>query len=95
MQRLVEDFLVEWKNKKDRKPLLLRGARQVGKTWLLKNFGEQHFPKYHHIDFERDKNQLTPVFDADLNPLTIIRNLSLVLSLKIDVDTDLLIFDEI
>jgi predicted AAA+ superfamily ATPase len=95
MQRLAEDFLLKWKNKKDRKPLLLRGARQVGKTWLLKNFGKKYFSNYHHIDFERDKNQLSPVFDADLNPHTVIRNLSLVLDLNIDIDTDLLIFDEI
>lgn len=95
MKRLAEDFLFKWKNKIDRKPLLLKGARQVGKTWLLKKFGEKHFQQYHHIDFERDKYQLSPVFDADLNPQTLIRNLSLVLNMKIDVENDLLIFDEI
>ena len=95
MKRLAEDFLIRWKNKKDRKPLLLKGARQVGKTWLLLNFGQQHFPTCHHIDFERDRNQLTAVFNADLNPHSIIRNLSLVLNIKINVDTDLVIFDEI
>jgi len=95
MQRLAEDFLVEWKNKNDRKPLLLEGARQVGKTWLLKNFGQKHFQRYHHIDFERDKNQLIPAFNADINPHMLIRNLSLVFNIKIDVENDLLIFDEI
>jgi predicted AAA+ superfamily ATPase len=95
MRRLAEDFLVKWKNKNNRKPLLLKGARQVGKTWLLKNFGEKHFQRYHHIDFDRDKYQLTPVFNADLNPYTLIRNLSLVLNIKIDLENDLLIFDEI
>ncbi len=95
MQRTAATYLLNWKNKKDRKPLILRGARQTGKTWLLKDFGRSHFKQYHHFDFERDKNQLLPVFEGELNPQLIIRNLSLLLNKKIDIENDLIIFDEI
>ena len=95
MKRLLFDQLIEWKNSKDRKPLVLKGARQVGKTWLLREFGRTHFQKFHHFDFERDRYKLLPVFQEDLSPKTIIRNLSLVTDTVIDVKNDLVIFDEI
>ena len=49
MQRKMMSRLVEWKNEKQRKPLILKGVRQVGKTHLLKEFGKAHFPKFHYL----------------------------------------------
>ena len=95
MKRLLLNDLVRWKNRKDRKPLLLRGARQVGKTWLLKAFGKKYFKNYFHLDCERDAERLRVVFNEDLSPETILRNLSLFLNRPIDIRNDLLIFDEI
>ena len=95
MKRLLFEQLVQWKNSKHRKPLVLRGARQVGKTWLLTEFGKTHFKNVHHFDFERDKNTLQPVFQENLSPKTIIRNLALVTDQMIDPSNDLVIFDEI
>ncbi len=95
MLRFSMESLVRWKDKTDRKPLILRGARQVGKTWLLKEFGKNHFKAYHHFDFERNTQQLFAVFQGELNPRTIIRNLALLENKPIDVEHDLVIFDEI
>ncbi len=95
MQRFAIDFLKDWKHKKARKPLIIKGARQVGKTWLLKEFGRLHFKHFYHFDFERDRNKLLPVFEGELNPVSIIRDLSLLYDVSIDVENDLVIFDEI
>ncbi|MBU4486919.1 MAG: AAA family ATPase [Candidatus Delongbacteria bacterium] len=95
MKRTGINYLISWKSRKDRKPLIIRGARQVGKTWLMKEFGEKHFKNYHYFDLERDKNKWKSVFESDINPQTILRNLSLLLNKEIDVENDLLIFDEI
>ena len=53
MERLLIDELHKWKDKSDRKPLILRGARQVGKTWLLKDFGKKYFKDVCYINFEQ------------------------------------------
>jgi len=95
MQRFALEELVRWKSKKHRKPLIIRGARQVGKTWLLKEFGKHYFKRYFHFDFERDKHQLQPVFEGELNPRIIVRNLALLINETIDIENDLIIFDEI
>lgn len=95
MKRLHFERLVQWKNDSERKPLILRGARQVGKTYLLKEFGRLQFKNFHHFDFERDKKILMPAFQGDLSPKTIIRNLALITDRLIDIKNDLVIFDEI
>ena len=56
MKRYAINQLKEWKNKKNHKPLILQGARQVGKTWLMKEFGETEFKKVIYINFEKDKD---------------------------------------
>jgi len=53
MKRLLIEDLYKWKTKSDRKPLILRGARQVGKTWILKDFGKKHFKDVCYINFEQ------------------------------------------
>jgi len=94
MKRSAYKHLIEWKNSKKRKPLLLQGARQVGKTYLVKMFGEKEYKNYVYLNFELDTNLHTLFSDA-LNPEVIISNISLYIGKRI-VHTDTLIFfDEI
>lgn len=94
MRRAIEIALLSWKNQTHRLPLIILGARQVGKTYILKKFAQENYSKYHYINFEKQKN-IREVFSANLDPKTIIDNLSLVLDTAIDKNSDLLIFDEI
>lgn len=86
--------LLAWKSKSDRKPLIIRGARQVGKTYLLHEFGRDHFPAYHYLNFEKS-GELASIFEPNLEPERLINELGLFLLRKIDVSQDLVIFDEI
>jgi uncharacterized protein len=95
MKRALYTQLLQWKQNPHRKPLLLNGARQVGKTWLLKEFGKTEYPNFHHLDFDRNGAQLDPLFEMDLSPEKLLQNLSIFLEKKIAPETDLLIFDEI
>ena len=92
MMRSVEGKLLSWKNSKRRKPLVLLGIRQCGKTFILTEFGKRHFEDYVRFDFERNP-QLTDVF-RDLDPKRILNELSAFRGKKITKDT-LIIFDEI
>jgi hypothetical protein len=94
MKRELLANLNTWKGMPDRKPLILRGARQVGKTWLLKQFGEQFFPTFHYINFEEDE-RLEKLFEQDLVPARILNELKFYLNRNIDAAQDLVIFDEI
>ncbi len=94
MERLYFDSLIQWKNKKNRKPLIFKGARQVGKTYLLKEFGTHHFEKYHYFNFEKDPS-LRAIFEKSLDPEKIIKALSIFKNINIDTKKDLIIFDEI
>jgi hypothetical protein len=94
MKRTFLKRLVQWKEDPGRKPLILKGARQVGKTYLLHEFGKAFFPAYHYLNFEKDE-ELKGIFEPNLHPERIVRELGLYLSQKIDKDTDLLVFDEI
>lgn len=94
MKRTIWQKLIEWKNAQGRKPLILKGARQVGKTYILQQFGQNDFPEYHYFNFERDE-QLKKIFIKDLDPKRILRELSFYLNKTIDIDKDLVIFDEI
>ena len=94
MERLACQKLLSWKTSNRRKPLLLQGARQVGKSYLLESFGKREFGKYHVFNFELDR-RLARIFSQDLVPERILTELSLHLGEKIDQKSDLLIFDEI
>jgi len=94
VERDLFQKLVEWKHKGNRKPLLLRGARQVGKTWLLTEFGKKEFSRTHTLNFERDPDACS-LFDGSLSPTVILRNLELFLNHSIDNLSDLILFDEI
>ncbi len=94
MQRQVYRQLIEWKKSENRKPLLLQGARQVGKTWIVNHFGKNEYKDYVRINFEEDP-ELKTLFQAKLDPNQIIENLSLYLSKKISHIDTLIFFDEI
>lgn len=79
---------------KPRKPLLLRGARQVGKTYILKEFGQEHFPHVHYLNFEEDE-LLARFFERDLRPARLLEEFRFYLGRGIDLRQDLLFFDEI
>ena len=95
LQRLILSELIKWKNKTLRKPLLLDGARQVGKTYLIsKLFGQQEFQNVHLLDFRRDP-ALADLFTETLDPKILLENFELHLNAKIELDHDLIFFDEV
>ncbi len=94
MKRKIYKELLNWKKSKTQKPLLLQGARQVGKTYCLKEFGDKEFSNYHLFDF-MENPVLNKVFDLDLQPKRIIRDLEIIYDINIDITNDLIIFDEI
>ena len=94
MKRKLMDRLIRWKNEKGRKPLLLKGVRQVGKTFLIKEFGRLHFPECHYFNFEKQP-ELAKIFEQDLDPKRILNELSFQLDRPIHVGEDFVIFDEI
>lgn len=94
MQRNILKDLQAWKESKNRKPLILRGARQVGKTYILEEFGKKCFPKRHYFNFEKSK-ALKNVFEHEIDPKSIMQKLSFIANSLIVPDQDLLIFDEI
>jgi len=94
MKRKIYAKLLKWKDSPERYPLLLKGARQVGKSYILQKFGENEFPDHHIFNFEKD-NKLSAAFESDLNPKRIITELSIHSDKRINIDKDLVIFDEI
>jgi uncharacterized protein len=92
-RELIKD-LIAWKSDSRRKPLVLQGARQVGKTWLVKSFGETEYKNYVHFNFEK-KPEYKTVFEGDLTPHILIEKLSLIIGKKINAENTLIFFDEI
>lgn len=93
MKRNAIKELYEWKENNDRKPLVILGARQVGKTWLMKEFGKEAYKKCAYVNFE-DNDDLRGMFEHDFDILRIIANLQWATDVTIDEDT-LIILDEI
>ena len=94
MRRLIEQDLLFWKNKSDRKPLIVRGARQIGKTFIIEKFGKDHFESIVTVNFE-ELRETRKAFDGDLSPQLILRDLSTRLNRPIIPGQTLLFFDEI
>lgn len=86
--------LVQWKNSPERKPMVLRGARQVGKTWLMKEFGQNYYDNYVYFNFD-EEDELKSIFETNKNPHRIIELLSMISDEKIESEKTLIIFDEI
>ncbi len=94
MKRKISLDLQKWQKNPKRKPLIIKGARQIGKTYILQDFGQKFFKQFHYVNFE-EKPGLKKYFEQDLDPQRILQELSFELSLSIDIENDLLIFDEI
>ena len=94
MYRLAIEELKKWKAGKRRKPLIIRGARQVGKTWLMKEFGSKFYTQCVYINFDNNE-RMKNLFEGDLEVQRIIMGLELYAGHKIDPENMLLIFDEI
>ncbi len=94
MKRILYNRLLSWKNDPKRKPLLLQGARQVGKTYLVNEFGQQAYGDYIYLNFEQNPN-LASLFEGELNPEKIIENMGFLIGRKINFTDTLIFFDEI
>lgn len=94
MYRIAIEKLYKWKNSKRRKPLIIEGARQVGKTWLMKEFGKQAYADTVYINFDSN-SRMADLFSADLDTERLIMGLELYAGRKINPDNTLLIFDEV
>lgn len=94
MYRYAIENLDKWKNSKNRKPLIIEGARQVGKTWIMKEFGKKSYNKTVYINFDSNA-QMAELFSIDLNVERIIMGLELYAGHKINPSDTLIIFDEV
>lgn len=94
MERKAIESLISWKNDPDRKPLILKGARQVGKTWLMKEFGSRCYDDVFYFNFDEEE-ELESVFQKNKNPDRIIELLGMIRGKKIEPEKHLVIFDEV
>ncbi|WP_196591668.1 ATP-binding protein [Pectinatus frisingensis] len=94
MYRFAIEKLYKWKKSKRRKPLIIEGARQVGKTWLMKEFGSKVYANTVYINFDSN-SRMAELFASDLNTDRLIMGLELYAGHKIDAENTLLIFDEV
>ena len=94
MKRNAIEALIQWKSSEERKPMVLKGARQVGKTWLMKEFGQSCYQHMVYFNFD-EEDELKSIFEANKNPQRIIELLSMIAGEKILPGETLVIFDEI
>ena len=94
MKRNAINDLIKWKHDEERKPMVLRGARQVGKTWLMKEFGKNYYESYVYFNFD-EEDELKSIFEVNKNPQRIVELLSMIAGEKILPETTLIIFDEV
>ena len=94
MRRTAMEKLVAWKSSDERKPMVLKGARQVGKTWLMKEFGKNYYKSFVYFNFD-EEDELKSIFETNKNPQRIIELLSMIAGEKIHPLDTLVIFDEV
>lgn len=94
MERTAIAYLYDWKNKENRKPLIIRGARQVGKTWLMKEFGKKEYAQIAYVNFESSRI-LKDLFSEDYNITRIINAIQIETGVQINPKDTLIILDEI
>ena len=94
MKRNAISELIQWKNNPERKPLVIRGARQVGKTWLMKEFGQNCYEHFVYFNFD-EEDELKSIFETNKNPQRIVELLSMIAGEKILPGETLIIFDEV
>jgi len=94
LKRNAIQDLILWKSSEERKPMVLKGARQVGKTWLMKEFGQSYYDNFVYFNFD-EEDELKSIFETNKNPHRIIELLSMICGDKIEPEKTLIIFDEI
>lgn len=94
MERYAIKQLIDWKNKKNHKPLIIQGARQVGKTWLMQEFGKKYYEQVAYINFDVDMKS-REIFNIDYDTERLIMDIGLATKTKINAENTLIIFDEI
>lgn len=94
LKRNAIQELIKWKFDEERKPMVIRGARQVGKTWLMKEFGQNYYKSYVYLNFD-EEDELKSIFESNKNPHRIIELLSMIAGEKILPEETLIIFDEV
>lgn len=94
MERFAIKSLAAWKDSADRKPMILRGARQVGKTWLMLEFGKRYYNNTVYFNFD-EEDELKSIFESNKNPTRIIELLSMISGEKIIPGETLVLFDEV
>ena len=94
MKRNAIQDLIKWKSDEERKPMVLKGARQVGKTWLMKEFGKSYYDGFVYFNFD-EEDELKSIFETNKNPKRIVELLSMICGRKIEPEKTLIIFDEI
>lgn len=94
MERIAMEKLTAWKSSPDRKPLIIKGARQVGKTWLMKEFGKRNYEHTVYCNFDEEE-ELKSIFESNKNPARIIDLLSMISGEKIEPGKTLILFDEV
>lgn len=93
MYRFIEEDLKKWKND-SKMPLMLVGARQVGKTYVLENFCKENYEKYIYINLDKEEN-ISQIFESSIDPDTIIEKIEIIKNINIDIENTIIFFDEI
>ena len=94
LKRSAISELIRWKDSAERKPMVLKGARQVGKTWLMREFGQNYYDNFVYFNFD-EEDELKSIFETNKDPHRIIELLSMICGEKIEPGKTLIIFDEI
>ena len=94
MERKMSNKLLEWKNNKEKMPLIVYGARQVGKTYTILSFGKENYKNVAYINFEGN-SEIAKIFEQDLEIERIIKQLSVNLGISLLEEDTLIFFDEI
>lgn len=94
MYRFFENTLLSWKQSGMKKPLMVIGVRQIGKTYTIEKFGKENFEEYLYFNLEKDE-EVRNIFENTINESKILEQLELYLGKKIDLDKTLFFFDEV
>lgn len=94
MYRIFEQYLQEWKNDIDSKPLMVRGIRQIGKTYIIDKFAKENFNEYIYLNFEKQV-WLCEIFEKTIDPVEIIKQIEFRLGKKINLKEAIIFFDEV
>ena len=93
MYRFIEEDLKKWKND-SKMPLMLVGARQVGKTYVLDNFCKENYEKYIYINLDKEED-ISQIFESSIDPDIIIEKIEIIKNINIDIENTVIFFDEI